>query len=236
MDVKRRTALIAGTLFITGTAAVLLGTAIERPASLSGTADLTRISAHMTQVSAGGLLELLAAAASAGIAVALYPVLRRWSGTLALGAVVFRTIEAAMYTLAAVSMLSLAKVAHGFTQATAAERGSFQALGDSLLAVRREAILAGVFAFALGGLMYYSVFYRSRLVPRWLSGWGIVGELLMLGTCLSALFSGNAVTSYTTLVLPIAVQEIVLAVWLIGKGFRPASHRPGTVAGLSAAS
>jgi hypothetical protein len=220
MDSNRRTALIAGTLFTAGTAAILLGTAIE-PA-LTGTGYLTGISEHMTQVSVGGLLELVAAAASAGIAVSLYPVLKTWSGTLALGAVIFRAIEAAMYMLAAVSMLSLAKVAHGFTQAATADRGSFQALGDSLLAVRREAILAGVFAFALGGLMYYSVFYRSRLVPRWLSGWGVAGELVILVACLSALFSGNAVSSYTPLVLPIAVQEMVLAVWLIARGFRSA--------------
>jgi hypothetical protein len=207
-------------LFTAGTATILLGTAIE-PA-LTGTGYLTGISKHMTQVSVGGLLELLAAAASAGIAVSLYPVLKTWSGTLALGAVIFRAIEAAMYVLAAVSMLSLATVARGFTQAATADRGSFQALGDSLLAVRREAILAGVFAFALGGLMYFSVFYRARLVPRWLRGWGILGDLLILAPCLSALFSGNAVSSYTPLVLPIAVQEMVLAVWLIGRGFRTA--------------
>jgi hypothetical protein len=53
----------------------------------------------MNRVSAGGLLEFVAAAASAGIAVSLYPVLKQRSGGLALGAVVFRTIEAVMYTV-----------------------------------------------------------------------------------------------------------------------------------------
>jgi len=96
-----------------------------------------------------------------------------------------------MYMLGAVSMLSLLKVAQQFTQAAGSDRASFQAIGDSLLAVREEAILAGVFSFALGALMYYYVFYRSGLVPRWLSGWGIAGELLMLVACLSALFSRN---------------------------------------------
>lgn len=234
MDTHRRTALIVGALFIAATAASLLGTAIEQHL-VTGTAHLTRISEHMNRVSAGGLFELIAAGTSAGIAVSLYPVLKRWSGTLALGAVVFRAIEAVMYTLAAVSMVSLLKVAHGFTHAASADRGSFQAIGDSLLAVRREAVLAGVLAFALGGLMYYSVFYRSRLVPRWLSGWGIAAELLMLAAGLSALFSGNSVTSYTLLVLPIAVQEMVLAVWLIAKGFGSATAEAGTVASLSAA-
>jgi hypothetical protein len=233
MDSSRRTALIAGTLFIVATAASLLGTAFEP--SLTRTGYLTRISQSMIRVSAGGLFELIAAGTSAGIAIALYPVLRRWSGTLALGAVVFRALEAAMYTVAAVSVLSLLEVAHRLTHAAGTDRGSLQAVGDSLLAVRKEAVLAGVFAFAVGGLMYYTVFYRSRLVPRWLSGWGIAGELLMLATCLSALFSQSPVTSYTILILPI-VQEMVLAVWLIGKGFRSTTARAATLEGGTVAS
>ena len=228
MDSNRKTAIAAGLLFIAATAASLLGTAIE-PA-LTGTDYLTRISENMTRVSGGGLLELIAAGTSAGIAISLYPVLKRWSGTLALGAVVFRAIEATMYTLGAVSMLSLLKVAQQFTQAAGANRSLLQAIGDSLVGVRQEAILAGVFAFAVGALMYYYVFFESRLLPRWLSGWGIAGALLMLVACLSALFSRNPVTSYTILILPIATQEIVMAVWLIARGFSAAEIESGTIA------
>ena len=233
MDSNRKTGIAAGLLFIAATAASLLGTAIE-PA-LTGTDYLTRISANMGRVSAGGLLELIAAGTSAGIAISLYPVLKRWSGTLALGAVVFRAMEAAMYTLGAVSMLSLLKVAQPFTQSAGTDHAWLQAIGDSLVAVRQEAILAGVFAFVVGALMYYVVFFRSRLLPRWLSGWGIAGELLMLVACLSALFSRNPVTSYTILILPIAAQEIVMAVWLIARGFSSAGIEPGTIAKVRAA-
>ena len=233
MDANRKTALAAGLLFIAATAASLLGTAIE-PA-LTGTDYLTRISENMPRVSGGGLLELIAAGTSAGIAISLYPVLKRWSGTLALGAVIFRTIEAVMYTLGALSMLSLLKVAQQFTPAAGADRVWLQAIGDALVGVRQEAILAGVFAFAVGALMYYYAFFRSRLLPRWLSGWGIASELLMLVACLSALFSRNPVTSYPILILPIATQEIVMAVWLIARGFSSAGIEPGTIAGVRAA-
>ena len=74
--------------------------------------------------------------------------------------------------------------------------------------------------------MYYAIFYRSRLIPRWLSGWGIVGVILMLVACLSALFTRNPVTSYVILALPIAVQEMVLAGWLIARGFNPSALAP----------
>jgi hypothetical protein len=83
--------------------------------------------------------------------------------------------------------------------------------------------------------MYYSAFYRSRLVPRWLSGWGIAAVLLLLVACMSALFSRSPVTSYTILILPIAVQEMVLAVWLLARGFSPSALPSGTAAGVGSA-
>ena len=93
--------------------------------------------------------------------------------------------------------------------------------------MREHATLAAVFAFSLGAFMYYYLFFQSRLIPRWLSGWGIAATVLMLAACLLALFSGSYVTGYALLILPIAVQEMVLAVWLIVKGFNPSAIASG---------
>ena len=77
--------------------------------------------------------------------------------------------------------------------------------------------------FALGALMYYYLLYRSRLVPRWLSGWGLVGAGLCLVATVYAGFTQEFGFSSvnTVLNIPIGVQEMVLAVWLIVKGFNP---------------
>jgi hypothetical protein len=77
--------------------------------------------------------------------------------------------------------------------------------------------LAG--AFTVGGCMYYVLFFQSRLVPRWLSGWGLVAIILMMAACVLALFSDSSITGYILLAFPIFLQEMVLAVWLIVKGF-----------------
>ncbi len=124
-----------------------------------------------------------------------------------------------MYTAGAVGLLAILAMAPKYASAAAADRFQLQTAGDLLLNVRQESILSGVFAFATGALMYYAIFYRARLVPRWLSGWGIFGVLLLLAACLSALLGGSPVTSNAVLVIPIAVQEMVLAIWLIAKGF-----------------
>jgi hypothetical protein len=140
---------------------------------------------------------------------------------MALGSVVFSTLEAAFYMIGVVSLLSLLTLGQQFTTVAAADRTSLQAIADSLVSVRGHAVLLGVFAFSLGAFMYYYLFLRSRLIPRWLSGWGIVAIILMMAACVLALFSDNPVTGYVLLAFPIFLQEMVLAVWLILKGFNP---------------
>jgi len=72
--------------------------------------------------------------------------------------------------------------------------------------------------------MYYYVLYQSKLIPRWLSGWGFVGAAFSLSAALFIMF-GEKPSSLPTilLILPVAVQEMVLAVWLIVKGFNPSA-------------
>jgi hypothetical protein len=132
-------------------------------------------------------------------------------------------VEAAFYMVGIVCLLALLTLGQRFAAAGAADRAALQAIGDLLVSVRDHAALVAVFAFCVGAFMYYTLFFQSRLIPRWLSGFGIVAILLMLAACVLALFSGNRITSYIPLAAPIAVQEIVLGVWLIVKGFSPSA-------------
>lgn len=234
----RRTALCAGVLFITATVANVIGTGLSR-SLLETPYYLVGVAHHANRVATGALLELIAAGASAGIAISLYPVLKRWGASLALGSVVFRTAEAVMYMISVVCLLSLLALSQRFTSAVPADPASFRTAGDAFLDVREQAALVGVFAFSVGGLLYSYLFYRSRLVPRWLSGWGIGAVILMFLACLLALFRQEELTTYTILALPLGVQEMVLAVWLIAKGFstpatpsiRVAEREPVSVGG-----
>src|SRR5512139_2240171 len=200
----RKIAVITGVIFIIATVLPILASSFV-PA-LTGADYLIRFSAHTNQVAAGALLMLIGYFACAGIAVVMYPVLKKWNAGLALGSVVFRTIETAFYMVGLVSLLSLPTTGQQFTSALAADRASLQAIGDSLVSVRDHAALVAVFAFCLGAFMYYCLFFQSRLIPRWLSGFGIVALILMMVACVLALFSGNRITSYIPLAAPIGVQ------------------------------
>ena len=217
MNSTRKNAVITGVIFIIATVAVFVADALTPV--LTGTDYLTRFSAHPNQVAAGALVYLVSFFASGSIAIAMYPVMKGSNAGLALGSVVFRALEAVFYIVGVVSLLSLLTLGQQFTTAGAADRTSLQAIGNLLVSVRDHAALVAVFAFCLGAFMYYYLFFQSRLIPRWLSGFGIVAIILMMAACVLSLFSGNLITSYITLAAPIGVQEMVLAVWLIVKGF-----------------
>lgn len=227
MSTIRKIAITTGVLFIIATVASLAANAVTP--DLTGTDYLIQFSAQANRVAVGAVLYLIAAFSSAGIAVAMYPVMRKANAGLGLGSVIFRALEAAFYMIGIVCLLSLLTLGRQFAAAGAAERMTLQAISNSLVSVRDQAALLGVFAFCLGAFMYYTLFFQSRLIPRWLSGFGIVVILLMTTACGLSLFSGNRITSYILLALPVLVQEMVLAVWLIVKGFNPSvsAIKPG---------
>jgi hypothetical protein len=230
-----RAARLTGVLFIVATVADLLGAAV-RP-GLTGTDYLGGLAAAPERVAAGALLLLVAAFACAGIAIAMYPVLRRTDTGMALGSVVFRALEAVMYMVAVVCLLSLSTLGQAFVSAGAADRGALGAIGGLLVSLRDHAALAGVFAFALGAFLYYVVLYRARLIPRWLSGWGIAAIGLLVVMAVLALVADRPVTSNPLLAFPIFLQEMVLAVWLIARGFSPVrgtAPEAGVAAGRAA--
>jgi hypothetical protein len=220
MNTDRKSAVTAGVLFIVATVASFVALAVTPV--LTGADTLTRFSAHPNQVAAGALVYIVSAFASAGIAIAMYPAMKGSNAGLALGSVVFRAVEAVFYMVGIVCLLCLPALGRQFAAAGAAEGALLQAIGNTLVSVRDQAALLAVFAFCLGAFMYYTLFFQTRLIPRWLSGFGIVAIVLMTAACVLALFSGNRITSYIPLAAPIAVQEMVLAVWLIAKGFNHA--------------
>ena len=222
MNATRKIAVAAGVLLILAT---LTGPLLATPLmpDLTGADTLIRFSEHTNQVAGGVLLWIISAFTGCGIAIALYPVLKQRNAGLALGSVIFRTLEAAFYLVGVVCLLSLLALGQQFPAAVAADRAVLQAIGDLLVSVRDHAGLVAVFAFCVGGFMYYTLLFQSRLIPRWLSGFGIVAMILMLTACVLATFSGNRITSYIPLAAPTAVQEIVLGLWLIVKGFNPAA-------------
>jgi hypothetical protein len=92
------------------------------------------------------------------------------------------------------------------------------------LAAREWAFLLGSgLVFSLSALILNYLLYQSKLIPRWLSAWGLVGATLSFANYTPRFFG---IDSVVILFLPIAVQEMAFAVWLIVKGFNPSAIAP----------
>lgn len=231
MNTYRKTAITVGILFIACTVASILGPSLI--SSILNSPDyLNQLAGNSNQVIIAALLEFIWAATGAGIAIGLYPLLKKYNGALALGSVCFRVVENVFVLIGTLGMLSLLTLSQEFIAAGASGASSFQTLGTLLLALRdwQFHVISGL-AFFLGTLMYYIILYKSKLIPRWLSGWGILGVVLSLAATVLASFTRDLgmASVNTYLSATIGLQEMVFAVWLIVKGFNPSA-----IASLSA--
>jgi hypothetical protein len=218
----RKIAVVAGGLLIIATVADVISRVVFLTPILSDP-NLAKISTNETQVLAGALLLFIGAAAASAIAIALYPVLRKHNEGLALGSVGFRLIEGALYLGIVVCLLMLVTLSQEAVNAGTPASAAFQAQAALLMAGREWLGMVAVMSFGLGGLMYYWVFYRSRLIPRWLSAFGLVAVTSLMVSGLMVMFGLVEPLSppQVVMALPIAVQEMILAIWLIAKGFDP---------------
>ncbi len=223
MNSNRKTAIIVGVLYIVGTVAGMIS-AVFGP-NLDAPDFLVNLSANKDQVLIGGLFEFTMAILTVGIPIYLYPILKKYNKALALGHVVFRTLETVFITVCAISLLTLLTLSQEFVIAGTPDASYFQTLATLLLAVREWA--GGVFAtivFSLSALILNYILYRSKLIPRWLSGWGLIGATLYLGSGFLPLFGYDPRSTICLLMeAPTFLQEMVLAVWLIAKGFNPSA-------------
>jgi hypothetical protein len=225
MKSYRGNAIAVGVLFIACSAASILSI-VPLGSMLDTPVDLAKLAANDNRVVLTALIEFVWAATAAGIAIGLYPVLRRHNRALALGAAAGRVVEGVLLLVATLSLLVLLSLSQEAVAAGSAGSTSAAASANLLLAVRDwvHGFVMSL-AFALGALMYYYLLYRARLIPRWLSGWGLVAIGLSVAATVYAGFTQEFgfTTVNNVLNIPIGLQEMVLAVWLIVKGFNPST-------------
>ncbi|MHB9032475.1 MAG: DUF4386 domain-containing protein, partial [Anaerolineae bacterium] len=119
-----------------------------------------------------------------------------------------------------------------YAKTGAADALTLQTLGSMLIAAGDWIQLIGGIVFSVGTLMVFIVFYQMRLIPRWLSGWGLVGaglySIAKIVSIFSPLHTALSIGEGVGLLLvPTAIQEMVFAVWLIVKGFNQSAITAG---------
>ena len=229
----RGTARVVGILFIVATAASIIGGSLVM-ALLDDPDYLVAAAAHEGQIVLGVLLEFILALSVIGIAALLLPVLRPHGEGLAVGYVALRTVEAVFILMASTSALLVLALSQDWGSAGGV---GVEPVGSALLSARGSTYFVGtMLAFSVSAVLLNALLYRSRLVPAWLSVWGLVGGLLLLVMAVAEVFGVEAPFPLQVLAAPIGLQEMVLAVLLIWKGFAAPSVTAGGEPKLGAGS
>jgi hypothetical protein len=216
MNSYRNTAAIVGVLFIIATLAPIMSVAFT--GSIYEPDYLAAVSANGTQILIAALLLLTMTAAIVSIPIMMFPILKKQNESLALGYVGARVFEGFFSAINVISLLSSLSLSREFVNAGAPVASSFQTSGALILAQFDWGSVLLDFPFTIGALVFNYLLYTTKLIPRWLSGFGLIGGALWLATVPFRMF-GIFPASLEIFAIIIAVQEMVFAVWLIVKGF-----------------
>ncbi len=216
---QRPTAIVVGALFIAATVFSILAGVVNAPVlAASDIALAAAENAGLMGVST--VLMLLACASIVAIPIVLYPIFRRFSEVGAVAYVVIRVIEAGFFLVGALFVMGLIALGQAEQVNPGVDPGVFAVIAALQVGLYDAAFDFGpMIAFSIGAMVFAALLYRSFLVPRWLSIWAFLGGVLLLVEGLLIIFGLSTELTSATLFLPIAINEMVLAVWLIVKGF-----------------
>lgn len=222
----RMNAVMAGALYFLGTvfgvASTVVGgeviSSIVTNKPLSGLDLLDLVATNSSQITGGSFLILLMGISLVAMTVFLYPIFRKDSEVLATGMLLFRgALEGTYYFFSTMGFLTLVLIGNEYV-ATGADSTTLQSMGNVFYRLQSLLGPVGTIMFLIGATCLYISFYRTRLIPRWLSVWGLIGVVPYMAYALLHFFHmDNGVGFYLQMVL--APQEIVMALWLIIKGF-----------------
>jgi hypothetical protein len=221
-------AVMAGTLYFLGTVFGVTGaivggevlSSIVTAKPLSGLDVLDLVAANSSQLTGGAFFTFLMGISLVAMTVFLYPILRKDSEELAMGMLLFRgALEGASYFIVTLSLLVLVALGNEYV-VTGANSAALRSMGTVLYQFQDLLGPVGIIVFLIGATCLYISFYRTRLIPRWLTIWGLIGVVPYFAYALLHFFHmDHGIGFWLQMVL--APQEIVMGLWLVIAGFQP---------------
>ena len=226
----RMNSMMAGVLYLLGTVFGITSTivggevisSVVQTKPLEGIVLLDLVASDSTRLLGGSFFILLMGISLVAMTAFLYPIFKKDSEELAMGMLLFRGVmEGVWYFATTISILALIALGDEYV-ATGADSTVLQSMGNVVYKFTDLLGPIGAILFLIGATCLYISFYRTQLIPRWLSVWGLIGVVPYMAYALLHLFgldSGYGI--YLQMLL--AVQEMAMALWLIIKGFNRAA-------------
>ncbi|MFX0051004.1 MAG: DUF4386 domain-containing protein [Candidatus Hermodarchaeota archaeon] len=218
MDPEQKTAKIVGIFIILALTSSLMSGVFLESVNQDNPDYLEDVSINETQVLIGVLLLATLTVSVVSIPIVMFTIFKRYNESLALGYVGARIFEGISDAVMAISMVLIVALSREFVDAGSTVTPIFQTSGALILALFDWIGVLENIPYCFGVLMFSYLLYQSKLVPRWLAVWGLIGGALLLTRVPLSMFVFDPLST-AVLAIPIIVNEIVLAVWLIIRGF-----------------
>lgn len=226
MNTYRKTAISVGVLFLIALFFNIMASNIYQPI-LNAPDYIVNVYPNKIPVTIGILLDFICAPAMILIPIMLFPLFKMFNERIALGYVVFRLLEGILFIFLAINSLSLISLSQDYINSGAPDVSYFQVLGNSIHARIEWATLLYIIVYALGAMMFYYLLFKFKLIPRWSSGWGLFAVVFLLTGALLHMFgmfgTMPLMKAMAFFAPPIGLQELVMSIWLIVKGFNPSA-------------
>jgi hypothetical protein len=211
---------LIGALFLAGF--VTYGGGSGLVSSVVGAPDfLSTISAHQTTLVLGAFLMLLTSVVDVGKGVLFFPILEPYGKRTALAYLAALIFEMVLMSVGALFLLMLVPLAQQGVDAGQASVGWAQALGSLAVEANTMAYQIGQLSLGIGAIFLCSLLFRTRLIPRWLAAWGLIGYVLHAAGASAEIFG---IHISLILLIPGGLFELTLAFWLLIKGFQPEAY------------
>jgi hypothetical protein len=226
MKTYRMNSFMAGALYFLGTAFGVLGgviggevlTSIISGKPLAGMDMLGLVAANSSRLTGGAFFTLMMGSSLVAMTIFLYPIFKKDSEELAMGMVLFRgALEGISYFVTALGILTLAALGNEYV-AGGADSAALQSMGNVMYQFQDLLGPAGSIMFLIGASCIYVSFYRTRLIPRWLTIWGLIGVVPYFAYAILHFFHLDTGYGFW-LQMVLAPQELVMGLWLVIKGF-----------------
>lgn len=229
---QKRTARLVGLLFMLATVTLFIGQAFYSP--IIGSPDYLEITyPNRMTVTFGLLIEFVGVIGLIFIPILMYPFLKIYNQVLAWGYISIRLFETVLLTFAQITKLSIIGLSQNYL-ASNGDASYFHNMGDMIQAVLYWADSGGllyIIVFVLGATILYYELIKTSLIPRWLSILGLISALLLLSASLLFYFEVFAAEVAVLLMIPLALQEQVMAIWMIVRGFNTSVSLSGPASG-----
>jgi hypothetical protein len=211
---------LIGALFLLGF--VSYGVGFGLVTSVTGAPDfLATIAAHQTILVLGAFLMLLNSVVDVGKGVLFFPILENHGKRTALAYLAAMLVEVVLLAVGVLALLMIVPIAHQGVDAGQAGVGWAKALGSLALQSNTMAYQIAEMALGLGGVFLCALLFRTRLIPRFLAMWGVIGYVILVAGTIAEIFGTHVGLALS---IPGGLFELALGFWLLIMGFTPKAY------------